>query len=257
MSSRHRYTFDLPICCLFVSALLYALMGSTQQRKQVVPAALANRDVRVLFLGNSLTAANDLPAMVQAMAAKGWIRLTYKAFVQGGFNLEDHWNDGQSLPALRGEKWDYVVLQQGPSTLPASQADLKKWSKIWADEARKVGAKPALYMVWPFQNQADGFQLVSKSYRAAAKESKSGIFAAGVAWEQSIYLKLGIRLYLPDRLHPTPAGSYLAALIITHGLTDLRIREAPTKLTLASGHTYNLSEADAKLLRIAAEVATK
>src|ERR1043165_5982645 len=58
------------------------------------------REIRVLFLGNSLTAANDLPAMVQAMAAASGVKLTYKAITQGGFNLEDHWNDRQSLPAL-------------------------------------------------------------------------------------------------------------------------------------------------------------
>ena len=38
--------------------------------------------------------------------------------------------------ALARQHWDYVVLQQGPSSRPASQTQLREWAKRWADEAR-------------------------------------------------------------------------------------------------------------------------
>ena len=237
--------------------MLLAIHGAgcpvkAQRNSQPHPHVQAPTEMRVLYLGNSLTAANDLPAMVQAMAQSGGIKLTYKAITQGGFNLEDHWNDGQSLLTLRREKWDYVVLQQGPSSLPDSQADLKKWAKVWADEARKFGAKPALYMVWPFQNQQDGFALVSQAYSEAAKASKSQLLPAGRAWETCTRNTPDITLYLPDRLHPTLAGSYLAALAISHSLFGRQIETVPTKLKILGGREFGVSEQLAQRLRRAA-----
>ena len=196
--------------------------------------ATSKREIRVLFLGNSLTAANDLPAMVQAMAASGGVKLTYEAYTQGGFNLEDHWKDGKSLPALRSQKWDYLVLQQGPSSLPESQEDLKKWAKIWADEARKYGVKPALYMVWPFKGQANGFELVEKSYENAARASSSKLLPAGKAWEMCTSKFPSISLYSPDHLHPTLEGSYIAALVIAFDLAGRPQGIGPPSLALSN-----------------------
>jgi hypothetical protein len=233
---------------LFGSILATPTLTDSQRKPSPTPVA-KRREVRVLFLGNSLTAANDLPNMVQAMAASGGVKLTYKAITQGGFNLEDHWNDRQSLPTLKVEQWDYLVLQQGPSSLPESQADLKKWAKIWADESRKYGTKPFLYMVWPFQNQANGFKLVSQSYRNAANNCGSGILPAGEAWEMSLHQHPTIDLYLSDRLHPTLAGSYLAALVITHGIAGVPPGNAPTQTNLSNGRAFSLPEKVANELR--------
>jgi hypothetical protein len=192
--------------------------------------------------------------MVQAMAATNGFKLTYKAFTQGGFNLEDHWNDRQTLPALTSEKWDYLVLQQGPSSLPESLVDLKKWAKIWADEARKHGVKPCLYMVWPFKGQTNGFELVERSYEIAAKESKSGILPAGRAWEFCSTKYPSIVLYQPDRLHPTLEGSFLAALIIAFDLGCLDSVDAPSKLLMPGGHSVVIPKTVARNLANAASM---
>lgn len=237
-----RFTF-----ITFTIALSIGALGARQAQHQ----PLAPKTLRVLFLGNSLTAANDLPAMVQAMAATAGVKLTCKAISPGGFNLEDHWRDNQSLPALDRGSWDYVVLQQGPSSLPDSQVDLKKWAEIWAKRIRERKAKPALYMVWPFQGQKDGFKLVSQSYRNAAKTASADIFPAGEAWDRFIAANPNIPLYQPDRLHPTQAGSYLAALVITRGLTGFDPTRAPAKLTVANRVFVEIPEGVAAKLRAA------
>ena len=36
-------------------------------------------------------------------------------------NLGDHWNDGTAREALADKKWDFVVMQQRPSSLPENQ----------------------------------------------------------------------------------------------------------------------------------------
>src|SRR4051812_13635705 len=77
------------------------------------------KPIRILFIGNSLTSSNDLPGIVQAVAKSRDIAVQVETCTPGGFSLEDHWNRGDCRKTLVGSKFDVVVLQQGPSSLPA------------------------------------------------------------------------------------------------------------------------------------------
>src|SRR5687767_8004255 len=86
------------------------------------PAAPEKDTIRVLFIGNSLTGSNDLPAMLEALAAaSGPPAIRVAAVTRDGFSLEDHWNESDARARIAGARWDWVVLQQGPSALPASR----------------------------------------------------------------------------------------------------------------------------------------
>jgi hypothetical protein len=185
--------------------------------------------LRVLFLGNSLTDGNNVPALVQAMAELQGVHLEFTAVAPGGYALEDHWHDNNQV-LLADRHYDAIVLQQGPSTLPESQANLIQWATTWANEARRFGTEPALYMVWPVRTQAGGFGLVSQSYRNAAIAAHTAIFPAGEAWEQVLRADASIRLYSSDDLHATPAGSFLAAMVIARGLVALDPARVPTRV---------------------------
>ena len=94
----------------------------------------AREPLRVLFVGNSLTATNDLPAIVAALAAAAKrVPIEYGTVAPGGVNLEDHWTFTGARDALLARPWDVVVLQQGPSSLPESQVDLRTWAVRWAE----------------------------------------------------------------------------------------------------------------------------
>ena len=71
---------------------------------------------RILFIGNSLTYSNDLPAMVCAMARSAGRQATCESVAKPDYGLEEHWNEREAREAIaRG--WDVVVLQQGFSRL--------------------------------------------------------------------------------------------------------------------------------------------
>jgi hypothetical protein len=145
-----------------------------------------------------------------------------------------------------------VVLQQGPSTLPDSRANLREWAGRWAAAARDRGATPALYMVWPTATQARGFELVARSYREGAFASGVRLLPAGEAWQEALRSDPALPLYQPDQLHPTEAGTYLAALVITHGLTGARPEAVPSRLTLRAGRVLEVPEDQAATCRVAA-----
>jgi hypothetical protein len=207
---------------------------------------------RVLFIGNSQTGYNHLHAVVQAMAKAGGKPILQRRAVQAGTSLQDHLDRGAAQKKLASEKWDVVVLQQGASVDETSRAELKAAAVEWGKLVRDRGAKPVLFMVWPLRGTADGFDLVSKSYREAGAAAGCDVFAAGEAWDAALKDDPTLPLYDPDGRHPAPAGSYLAGLIITHGLVGVRPDVVPAKLALGGKEKLEIPEEVAVKLRRAA-----
>ena len=186
-------------------------------------------DLTVLFIGNSLTASNDLPALTRAVAASAGLTLSYAVSVRPGFSLEDHWHAGAAdLITVAGA--DVVVLQQGPSSLPESQEHLRFWAEQLAGPIRAGGGRPALLMVWPEASRLIAFDDVYASYRGAA-DAVDGIFVpAGDAWRAVWRRDADAGLYSSDGFHPSRLGSLVAALTIYAVLFESDVRAVPNSV---------------------------
>ena len=175
---------------------------------------------RVLFVGNSLTFTNNLPAMYTILArSMGNDSLSVASIAYANFALEDHWSEGSARRVMTETPWNFVILQQGSSALVASQQNLRTWTERFAPVIRVAGAEPVLYMVWPTREEQDNFPDVLSSYRAAT-QAVSGIFApAGDAWTA-----FGDRttMYGSDGLHPSVIGTYQAALVLLERTLGIR-----------------------------------
>jgi hypothetical protein len=184
-----------------------------------VSSTSAEPRLRVLFVGNSLTATNDLPGQVQAIARSvGELDVEVGSYTPGGYALEDHWTDGTARRLVENGGWDVVVFQQGPSSLASSGVNLRQWTATWARAVRVHGGRPALLTVWPERARGYALANVIQNYRAAAVAAEAGLFPAGVAWSRCLANAPKIRLYGPDGFHPAPLGTYLAALVVYSGL---------------------------------------
>ena len=129
-----------------------------------------------------------------------------------GASLADHWADGRALRAIREGRWSVVVLQQGPSTLPESRAELIASTRQFATEIRRAGGRPALFMVWPLPGQTAA--AVSASYRAAAQANDALLLPAGDAWTAARERDSALVLTEADGFHPNVLGTWLAALAV-------------------------------------------
>jgi hypothetical protein len=183
------------------------------------PAGSGDGALRILFVGNSLTYANDLPDMLHRLGTADGLTLEPSDVSQGGYALEDHWATPASRAALDEGGWDIVILQQGPSSLPASRENLVTWARTWADAIRARGGTPALYMVWPERARLNVLDDVILSYRTAAEEADAELYAAGEAWKAAWNADPDLPLYGDDDFHPSVMGTYLAALTIYRGVT--------------------------------------
>jgi hypothetical protein len=210
----------------------------------------------VLFIGNSLTYWNDLPLLVEAMAAASGLSLVSEAVTRAHASLEDHWGDPiRAVIRKGGFKW--VVLQQGPSSLPESRANLREWTKRFAEEIRAGGATPAMYMVWPDRSRRGFFPQVIESYRLANEDAKGVLLPAGEAWLACWQLESGLSLYAPDNLHPSRLGTYAAAATILSGLTGVSPIGLPHQLKLRNGDDYKVDEKRAALVLKAVAAVTR
>lgn len=220
------------------------------------PAALGpGGGKRVLFVGNSLTYTNDLPGMVQAMAAAAGEPLQVMSVAVPAFSLEDHWNAGQAGTEIRRGGWDVVVLQQGPSSLDESRVLLLEYTRRFAAEIRAAGGTPALYAVWPSVQRSADFDRVSESYALAAQEVDGMLFPAGEAWRAAWRRDPSMQLYGGDDFHPSAAGTYTAALVIFGKLYGRSPVGLPAQLRLRSGAEIRLNPDAAEILQRAAEEA--
>lgn len=227
---------------------LLLLIASACHGKSVTDIGFADGSARVLFVGNSLTYSNSLPAMfisLARLAGDNAVNASSVAFPN--FGLEDHWAEGTARRSLSEHKWEYVVMQQGSSALPESQINLRKWTQQFAPLIRAAGAEPVLFMVWPTSTRLFDFPNVLNSYRDAAA-MVNGIFApSGDAW--SAYNNMSV-VYSSDGLHPSVYGTYVSALVLLERVRGIRPDQLPVTIP---GYTTN--ETIVRDLQAAARVA--
>jgi hypothetical protein len=173
----------------------------------------------LLFIGNSLTASNDLAALIEAMGRASGIAVQCTVVAKPNFSLEDHWAAGDARRTIARGGWSHVVLQQGPSARPESRVLLDEYARRFDRDIRKVKARTALFGVWPSAVRRADFDGVNASYAGAARLTGGLLLPAGEAWRAAWERDPALALYGPDGFHPSPLGSYLTALAIFHTLT--------------------------------------
>jgi len=167
--------------------------------------------LKVLFIGNSFTARNDLPGRVAELAAARGKALQHRLISAGGASLRTHWNAGEALTAVREGGYDAVVLQE-QSTLPVKNAGRMHENVRLFDEAiTAAGARTVLYMTWARRTVPESQQAITDAYTAIGRELGATVVPVGLAWQHFLREHERPALHDRDQSHPTPAGTYLAA----------------------------------------------
>ena len=174
--------------------------------------------INILFIGNSLTYTNDLPGVLRQVAASKGTTIHTESIAGPNLAIIDHLNGAtDALQRVQSRQWDFVILQQGPTTTPIGRDSLIIWTKLWDPHIRKAGARPALLMTWTPRAQLNRMDLVRLSYKDAA-DAVDGVFIpAGDAWTAALHK--GVEVYGPDNFHPSRAGTEVVARSIYETLT--------------------------------------
>jgi hypothetical protein len=209
-----------------------------------------NAPLKVLFIGNSFTARNNLPDLIAQMAATRGKSMQHRLISTGGASLRAHWNADEALGAIKDGQYDHVVLQE-QSTLPIKNAKRMHENVRLFDEAIKgVGAKTILYMTWAQRHAPESQQGIIDAYTAIGRELGATVVPVGVAWQSFLRKHDQPVLHDRDQSHPTFAGSYLAACVFLAVL----FQESPVGI---DSEFADLDEKDRILLQKAAWLACK
>ena len=227
---------------VLLAALLPGLFGCSAGAACDGPAA-ANPCSRVLFIGNSFTYENDLPATFTALAQSGGHRVVTAMLADGGATLADHVASADTAATLTGSRWDVVVLQEQseiPSVAQFRQQQMYPAARSLVQQVEAVRARPMLFMTWAHQagwpeNGLPGFAAmqdqIDLGYRTIAVELGVPMAPVGPAWLELAHASPALSLFQADGVHPNAAGTYLAACVFYLTL----FRQSPEGLAAPDG----------------------
>lgn len=225
--------------------LLFLFSGISALNAQVTPK-------KVLFLGNSYTAYNNLPAIISAIASADGDSITYLSITPGGQYLQAHANDQQVIAAFQQGDWDFIVAQEQSqvpvipyyreSLMYPGAASLKTLRDQYSP-----GSAMFYFMTWGRQNGGQqcngaycshaftGFydyqDTLTWSYYQTAIQTACGMAPVGEIWREVMLQHQAplppLNLFSSDGSHPSDQGSYLAALTIYSTLFNKLVSNLP------------------------------
>ena len=199
------------------------------------------RTTTILFVGNSFTFINDLPAMLVNIAASdpgNPTQLAVKAVTYPDADLGFLLKQTDALTWARAHRVDYVVLQDhsGWYAVPQWVARGRENATAWKYALQRQNAAPVLFESWadgagsaiytnptfyaygqtPDQIAAEAMQGTA----ALAGELGMPVVQVGRAFQRASKSDGMPDLYQADRHHPSIAGTYLAALTFYRTFTS-------------------------------------
>ncbi len=239
-SASHRQFRSL--LAVSAASLLLLAMVACSSEKPAQPPERAGDALRVLFLGNTYTSYNNLPRLVEELAAAAGKKIETRMIAPGGAALADHAANAQTLAAIRSGGWDFVVLQEqsalgavflvnGEARVANPEAFFAAARKLDA-EIRKAGAKTVFYHTWPQREAPDSDRaMLDYAYMHIARERGAAMAPVGLAWQQARAEVGGASLFGEDGSHPSRTGSYLAAAVIAATLTGASPAGGPARIS--------------------------
>lgn len=190
--------------------------------------------LNILFIGNSFTFVNDLPKMLETLAANAGDEISTASVLRGGAYLHqfaDPEHDlSQRLTEIYPTKtWDFIVLQD-QSFNPANKPEdfLESVQKLC--KQMNGGAKFLFYSTWAYRNHTEKLSktgmtysemlsALTASYQKAAEHHHGIRVPVGDAFALSTAEYPDIDLYTADDYHPSPCGTYLATCLFYRAVT--------------------------------------
>ncbi len=200
-----------------------------------LPAALERRalgPLRVLFVGNSQTSWNDVPALVESLAAaSSGLEIDATASTRGGETLmghSDRTDDDAPLAMMAKGGWDFVVLQEHGGHLAAGGGSTFTAASRLVRAAREAGARPILYSTWARRSKPETQARITETNRQLGERLQVAVAPAGEAFRRLRATNPGIELYRDDEIHGNFAGGYLAACVLFSTLFGQSAEGLPT-----------------------------
>ena len=228
--------------------------------------------MRILFIGNSYTYYNRMPETLAHIARAESLDWTVESVTKGGWSFAHYIHPEDEMHAPLKEKlaqaWDCILLQE-QSLRPVDGRDtFLRTAEALCGMISPRPAKLIYYVTWGRDDASPQLEKLGMSrlemterlhdaYAEAARRTNGILSDVGGAFAYTRAHFPHLPLYHTDGSHPSPEGSYLAALIHYHTITGTlpeKIRYIPEgldaatleEIRLAAGEFIALAKKEAK-----------
>ncbi|MBN8458015.1 MAG: hypothetical protein J0M04_09255 [Verrucomicrobia bacterium] len=223
------------------------------ERESADPQVVVNRRLAaaahpaVLFIGNSYSF--QVPGVFSQIAKAEGKNVVVEQVTFGGWTLQRHAANPDTLAAIRKRKWDVIVLQeqsQVPAFLPEQRdSQMLPPLKSLVSAITESGALPALYQTWgrrdgdrenaaAFSDDTFGkmHQRLESAFALARKQNPNlTAVPVGAAWAERMKSDAGKALFNPqDGSHPSAQGNHLAAAVFFSALFNAKVTHKPANI---------------------------
>ena len=181
----------------------------------------------ILFIGNSLTYTNDLPAMMERIGEAAGTPVRVGDVTGGNMAVIDHVNGSEALPTIDAGGWGFVVLQQGPTPAGICRDTLILATMRAGPHIAEEGGRTVLWQPWTRRGFPATLEPAGVSATEAARTVGGIVAPVGAAWAKALERDATLPIYGGDGYHPAPAGSLLAALTIYDRVFGEDVRRIP------------------------------
>jgi hypothetical protein len=220
-------------------------VGTSAAQAQTRPAVTSlgpNFPRTEIFIGNSFFYYNNgMPGQVSQLerAADPEHKTDYRATMVtiGGSGFDWHdvesyfrpnaigsyaFDDNNNVVFGKREKlYDAAVMMdcsQCPIH-PKLKSVFTEYAKKDADIVRAHGAVPIFFMSWAYADKPEMTAQLAEAYTVAGNANNALVIPAGLAFARAHAKQPELTLHAPDKRHPSPAGTYLAACTTFAALT--------------------------------------
>jgi hypothetical protein len=211
---------------MFLAGLLLISAGSFPGCSDP-PTGPGPDDIKVLFVGNSLTFYNKMPNMFRRLAREAGKKVYVEDASEPAASLEDHTHFESTLRKIHKYNWDYVILQGNGTLMAFPSTQLQLYPRYQALKEFILQGYPlsevVLFLDWspdegiPTTEGQLTFsefqQLLHDGTRDLASQFGFMIAPIGWGWKQVYEERPDLNLIGWDTVHPSNAGSYLQACI--------------------------------------------
>lgn len=224
---------------LIASLCIGSVAAIAQEKPKVTKIAPPKSSI---FIGNSFFYYNDsLHSMVLNLlrtadpAARASYRSTSITISGSGFDWHDidvyfrpdavgrySFDDNNNVVFNKLDKLFDIAIMMDCSQCPI-HPQLKDifvaYAKKNAEIVRRHGTEPVYFMSWAYADKPEMTRQLADAYTAAGNANNALVIPAGLAFARSIAQRPALNLYVADKRHPSPAGSYLAATTVYAAIT--------------------------------------
>jgi hypothetical protein len=210
-----------------LAGAVIALCAAVSANAQVRPKVVKLNDVpnAVLFVGNSYFYYNESMhnhVLRLLLAADPASRADAESATISGAPLSLH-NVDALLSSYRrhsssgnGDRFDAVIMMDCSSCSTDPKRKQVFTGTIAKDSAivRKHNAQPILFMTWAYADKPEMTEKLAAAYTSAGNHNDALVIPAGLAFARARTQRPELALNVPDKSHPSLAGTYLAACVV-------------------------------------------